>query len=241
MINREDLQKALRSAAFENEADHQVRAAHVILGYTPLQKSFAAPKYVIRAKDPRLQKIEVTEDGFKFPEGPSTSEGVTVAIPSSSHTPSEAAEEDLEREGGAADFGPAEKDFDVFEQVHQSEDPSGDLGDPRLTEADLLASETSSRLEMGYKKKPQPSLADLLEGQPGKSKPKLPPPSPKNRPAQTRSSSSQSRLPPPPPQTNPPSRHELADPKQKKDKGKRPLEDKSGPAREGDDTRRPSK
>ena len=139
LINREDLQKVLRSAAFENEADHQVRAAHKILGYTPLQKSFAAPKHVIKAKDPRLQKIKVTEDGFEFPEDPSTSEGVTVAVPSSSHTFPEAAEEDLEREGDTADFGPPEDDFSVFEQLHQSEDPSGDLGDPRLTEADFLA------------------------------------------------------------------------------------------------------
>ena len=81
LVNREDLQTVLRSADFENEADHQVRAAHKILGYTPLQKSFAAPKYVIKANDPRLSKIEVTEEGFKFPDDPSTSEGVTVALP----------------------------------------------------------------------------------------------------------------------------------------------------------------
>ncbi|XP_023905036.2 uncharacterized protein LOC112016784 [Quercus suber] len=184
LINREDLQKVFRSAAFENEADTKLE---------PLTRSW------------------------------------------------EAAEENLEREGEAADFGPAEDDFDVFEQVHQFEEPSGDLGDPRLTEADLLASETSSRLKMGYKKKAQPSLLDLIEGQPGKSKPKLPPRSPKTRPAQTRSASTQSRLPPPPLQTNPPSRHEPADPKQNKDKGKRHLEDKFGPTWEGDDTRRPSK
>ncbi|XP_065631120.1 uncharacterized protein LOC136068208 [Quercus suber] len=94
---------------------------------------------------------------------------------------------------------------------------------------------------MGYKKKSQASLLDLIEGQPGKSKPKLPPPPPKAHPAQTRSASIQSRLPPPPPQTSPPSRHEPADPKQKKDKGKRPIEDKSRSTQEGDDTRRPSK
>ena len=97
---------------------------------------------------------------------------------------------------------------------------------------------------MGYKKKAQPTLLDLIEGQPGKSKPKLPPPPPpppKVRPAQTRSASTQSRLPPPPPQASPPSRHEPADPKQKKDKGKRTLEDKSGPTREGDGNQRPSK
>ena len=52
-----------------NESDHQVRATYKILGYDPIQKSFAAPKYVIKAKDPRLQNITVTEHGFFFPEG----------------------------------------------------------------------------------------------------------------------------------------------------------------------------
>ena len=50
-----------------NESDHQVRATYKILGYDPIQKSFAAPKYVTKAKDPRLQKITVAEHGFFFP------------------------------------------------------------------------------------------------------------------------------------------------------------------------------
>ena len=52
-----------------NESDLQVKAAHKILGYDPIQKSFAASKYVIKAKDPQLQKITVAEHGFFFPEG----------------------------------------------------------------------------------------------------------------------------------------------------------------------------
>ncbi|XP_023895104.1 uncharacterized protein LOC112007023 [Quercus suber] len=124
LINREDLQKVLRAEIFVNKADNQVRAAHRILGYTPIQKLFAA------VRD---------------------------------------------------------------------------------------------------------------QGQLGKCKPKLPPPPPKTHPAQARSASTQSRLPPPPPQTSLPSRHEPTDPKQKKDKGKRPIEDKSGSTQEGSDSRRPSK
>ena len=50
-----------------NEGDFQVRAAHKILGYDPIQRSFAVPKYVIKAKDPRLQKITIVEHGFFFP------------------------------------------------------------------------------------------------------------------------------------------------------------------------------
>ena len=54
-----------------NDGDLQVRAAHKILGYDPIQKSFAAPNYVIKAKDPRLQKITVVEYGFFLPKGSS--------------------------------------------------------------------------------------------------------------------------------------------------------------------------
>ena len=55
-----------------NEGDFQVRVAHKILEYDPIQKSFVAPKYVIKAKDPWLQKITVTKHGFFLLEGSST-------------------------------------------------------------------------------------------------------------------------------------------------------------------------
>ena len=62
-----------------NEGDLQARAAHKILRYDPIQKSFAASKYVIKAKDPRLQKITVAEHSFLLPEGSSAQGGVTLA------------------------------------------------------------------------------------------------------------------------------------------------------------------
>ena len=67
LVNRADLGTVLRAEVFVNESDHQVCAAHKILGYDPIQRSFAAPKSVIRAKDPRLQRITVTEHGFFLP------------------------------------------------------------------------------------------------------------------------------------------------------------------------------
>ena len=54
LVNRADLETVLCAEVFVNENDHQVRAAHKILGYDPIQRSFTAPKSVIRAKDPRL-------------------------------------------------------------------------------------------------------------------------------------------------------------------------------------------
>ena len=71
LVNWADLETILRAEVFVNESDHQVRAAYKILGYDPIQRSFTAPKYVIKAKDPWLQKITVAKHGFFFPGGSS--------------------------------------------------------------------------------------------------------------------------------------------------------------------------
>ena len=83
---------------------------------------------MIRANDPRLHKITVVEHEFLLPEGSPIPEGVPLVGLSSFHQAAEA-------EG---DLGPSEDKFGVFDQVNLSEDPPGDLGDPSLTEADLL-------------------------------------------------------------------------------------------------------
>ena len=51
-----------------NKTDGQLRAAHLILRYTPFSFAFQDPKYVIRARDPRLQRISVAYKGFVVPE-----------------------------------------------------------------------------------------------------------------------------------------------------------------------------
>ena len=165
-----------------NEVDNQVKAAHKILGYDLIQKSFSASKYVIRAKDPRLHRITVVEHGFLLPEGSSTQRGATLAGSSSSHQAAEVEGVRAESEEQVAELGQPEDEFGAFDQVELSEDPSGDLGNPSLTKASLLG--TFSQAEMGFKRKPPTSLLDLIEGQPvkdalGKSQPKPPPPSPK--------------------------------------------------------------
>ena len=75
-----------------NEGDKQVKAAHKILGYDLIQKSFSALKYVIRAKDPQLHRIIVAEHGFLLPEGSSAQGGATFVGSSSSHQAAEAEE-----------------------------------------------------------------------------------------------------------------------------------------------------
>ena len=140
------METVLKAAVFVNEEDGQVRAAHKILGYKPIQKSFVSPKHVIRANDPWLQKITVVEHGFLIFEGSLVPEGIPLAGSSLSH---QAAEDE-------GDLGLSEKGFGVFDQADPSEDPSDDLGDPDLTETKLLSMGTSSWAEMGVKRKPPP-------------------------------------------------------------------------------------
>ena len=192
MINKEDLETILRATVFVNKADNQVRAAHKILGYDPIQRSFADPKYVIRANDPRLQRITVVKHGFLIPEGSPVPEGIPLVSSSSSHQAAK----------GESDLGLPEEGFGVFDQASPSEDPSGDLGDPDLSEADLLLVGASSQAKMGFKRKPQASLLNLIEGQPGKDAPGKsqsypPPPPPQPQPVRTRSSPSRSQPPSP--------------------------------------------
>ena len=59
LVNRMSLDKILRSEVYINEADSQLRVAHLILGYTPISRAIQAPRCVIRAKDPWLYLISV--------------------------------------------------------------------------------------------------------------------------------------------------------------------------------------
>ena len=108
-----------------NKGDFQVRAAHKILRYDPIQKSFATPKYVIKAKDPRLQKITVTEHGFFLPEG------------SSAQQAAETEEGGAKGEEQVIELDQSKNEFGAFDQFDSSEGPSGDLGNPGLTEQNL--------------------------------------------------------------------------------------------------------
>ena len=108
-----------------NEGDFQVRAAHKILGYDSIQKSFATPKYVIKAKDPRLQKITVAEHGFFLPEG------------SSAQQVAKTEEGGAKGEEQVIELDQSEDEFGAFDQFDPSEGLSGDLGDPGLTEPNL--------------------------------------------------------------------------------------------------------
>ena len=79
--------RILQFEVYVNEADGQLRTAHLILRYTPISHAFQAPRCVIKAKDPRFHRISVAYEGFVVPEGIPIPEGTPltqllfVAIP----------------------------------------------------------------------------------------------------------------------------------------------------------------
>ena len=128
----------------------------------------------------------MVEHGFLLLEGSFAPKGATLASSSSSQQAVETEEVRAEGKEQVIELGQFEDEFGVFDQFDPSEDPSGDLGDPSLSEMNLQG--TSSQAEMGFKRKPPTNLLDLIEGQPGKdalgkSQPKPPPPPPKSQPS----------------------------------------------------------
>ena len=144
LVNRADLETVLQAAVFVNDSDGQVRAAHKILGYPPVQKSFGDAKHVISARCPWLPKITVVEKGFLILQEPAVPKNIPLVGPSSSY-------QAIEDEG---EPDQPEEGFGVFDLVYQSKDPPGDLGDPALSEAELSLIGTSSQAEMGVKRIP---------------------------------------------------------------------------------------
>ena len=81
LVNRVSLDRILRFEVYVNEADGQLRAAHLILGYTLISRAFQAPKCVIKAKDPQLHRISVPYEGFVVPEGIPIPKGTPLTQP----------------------------------------------------------------------------------------------------------------------------------------------------------------
>ena len=207
-----------------NKADGQLRVAHLILGYTPFLFAFQAPKYVIKARDPRLHRISVAYQRFIVPKGvplprdtPHT-QPLFVATPSigaSSSQPvlkeeEEGKEEEERSPEEVVDLSDSSDEFEVFNQTLSPENAFD---------------------EMGVQRKPQRSLMELIENQPrkgalGKStQSQIPPPLPKS--------------PPPAPYQPQPIRPKHDDPKRKREqKGKDVVEaGRSRPTQEDEDQR----
>ena len=76
---------------------------------------------MIKAKDPRLQKITIAKHDFLLPEGSSAQEGVTLAGSSSSQQATEIEEGGVEGKEQVIELGESEDEFDEFDQFDPSE------------------------------------------------------------------------------------------------------------------------
>ena len=97
-----------------NEDDNQLRAARLILGYTPISRAFQVSKCVIKARDPRLHRISVVVEGFLLPKGTLLPEGVPLVGSSSSHPVVKEEEEKTKREEEVIELDSSEDEFEVF-------------------------------------------------------------------------------------------------------------------------------
>ena len=131
------LDRILQSEVYVNESDGQLRAAHLILGYTPISRAFQAPKCMIKAKDPRLHRISVAYEGFVVPEGiplpkntvfhqPFPVATLSTGAPSPSPILQEGEEE--QEEQGFVDLTESVDDFEVFDQPSSPKSPPEEMG-----------------------------------------------------------------------------------------------------------------
>ena len=122
---------------YVNESDGQLRAAHLILGYSPISRAFQDPRCVIRAKDPRLHRISVAYEGFVVPEGvplpkhtpltqPLPVATFSAGVPSPS--PIFQVQEKEEEEEGFVDLIESTDEFEVFNQPSPPKDMPKEMG-----------------------------------------------------------------------------------------------------------------
>ena len=193
LVNQACLDKILKAKVIVH-SNGQLRATHLILDYTPISKSFLAPKYVIKAKDPRLQRFSVAAPRFlicgPIPEGTLTTdpipEGIPkVALPSQQTTgvvtSSRLAHTEEEEEEEVVEVSDSKDKFEVFNQALSPKTSTFDLDHPSLDLGHLFVLILD---EMEVQCKTRSNLLDLVESQPkrdapGKAtqtKPPTPPP-----------------------------------------------------------------
>ena len=122
LINKASIDRILQFEVYINESDGQLRAAHLILEYTPISRAFQAPRCVIRAKDPRLHRISVAYEGFvvlegiPLPRNTSFTQPLPVATLSTG-VPFPSPILQVEEEEGFVDLIESTNEFEVFNQL----------------------------------------------------------------------------------------------------------------------------
>ena len=185
---------------------------------------------MIRARDPRLHRINVAYEGFIVPEGipllqytPLTEPLFVASLSAGTSSPLPSL-----RKKGTKRERKKKKGEETVVTVSESSDDFGIFDQPTSPEEDPD--------EMGIQRKPQKSLLELMEGQPGKSAPA--------KTIASQASSLPARFPPPAPRQPPRSSPQPALPsatEQKRcreQKGKEMADtSKPRPTREEDDRR----
>ena len=183
-VNQPSLDKILKAEVFAH-SDGQLRAAHLILSYTPISKSFQVPKCVIKAKDLHLHRISVVVPSVLSADP--ILEGIPkIALPSQCAVKEEAtsSQPSTKEEEGIVKVSNSEDDFEIFNQPLFPETPSGDLGHPPPTQASQAQGNSPLLEDMGIQRKPKAGLLAVMESQVGDkvlekaTQAKLPPPSP---------------------------------------------------------------
>jgi len=131
LVNQPNLDKILKAEVFVH-SDGQLKATHLILGYTPISKSYQVPKCVIKAKNPRLHRISIAALGFLITglilEGTLTTDPIPEGIPKVAlppqHTIGEATsfhpaitKEEEEKEEEVVEGFDSEDKFEVFNDL----------------------------------------------------------------------------------------------------------------------------
>ena len=139
LVNKASLDKVLKAEIYVNEADGQLRAAHLILSYTPISFAFQAPKCVIRARDPWLQRISVAYKGFvvlegiPLPKDETCTKPLFVAAVSIGASSSQHALREEEEEEEVVQLLDSSEDLGVFDQPIQSEEDFEEMGNTKET------------------------------------------------------------------------------------------------------------
>ena len=144
--------------------DGQLQAAYLILDYIPISNTFQAPKCVIKARDPRLQRISVATLGFlitcPIPEGILITSLIPEGIPKVALPPQHKAEEgtsshptiikeEEEKEEEVIKVSNFEDEFDVFNQILSLEASASDLGSPSPAQSGSHQEAANTLDEMG--------------------------------------------------------------------------------------------
>ena len=157
-------------------SDGQLRAAHLILSYTLISKSYQAMKCVIKANDPHLHRISVVVPDFLTTD--SILEGIpkvtsplqyTTRKATSSHPvikeEGEEEKKEKEKEEEVVEVSDSEDEFSIFNQLPSPKPLVNDSSHLPLVQVSSTQEDTIVPEVMGIQRKPRTNLLDVMESQ----------------------------------------------------------------------------